>query len=148
MKINISTPLGNYILTEENNKLTSFQPGKKLTQESRSPLLKKASRQIQQYFLGKRTKFSLPLNPQGTKFQRQVWQALATIPFGQTRSYKDIARQILNPRAIRAIGGANGKNPLPIIIPCHRVIRENGELGGYTGGLAKKKRLLKLEGLL
>ena len=91
--------------------------------------------------------FSLPLAPRGTPFQQSVWQALADIPFGELRSYRDIARTIGRPAAVRAVGAANGRNPLPIVVPCHRVIGSNGKLTGFAGGLEAKRRLLVLEGL-
>lgn len=99
------------------------------------------------YFAGNLQCFSLPLNMQGTPFQMAVWQALLNIPYGETISYKTLALNIDNPKAVRAVGSANGKNPLPIIIPCHRVIQSDQTLGGYSGGLTTKVNLLKLEGL-
>lgn len=102
--------------------------------------------QLKEYLAGKRTQFSLPLDYHGTEFQRLVWQALCDIPFGETRSYSDIARSIDKPSAVRAVGGAIGKNPLMIIVPCHRVIGKNGVLTGFRGGLEMKKKLLALEG--
>jgi methylated-DNA-[protein]-cysteine S-methyltransferase len=98
-----------------------------------------------EYFQGTRRRFTVPLDPRGTPFQTAVWQALCTIPFGQTRSYSDIARQIAKPSAVRAVGAAIGANPLMIAVPCHRVIGKNGSLTGYRGGLEMKKRLLHLE---
>jgi methylated-DNA-[protein]-cysteine S-methyltransferase len=97
------------------------------------------------YFAGKLSKFSLPLDFVGTEFQKKVWAALLTIPFGETRSYSDIARQIGNPKAVRAVGAANGKNPISIIAPCHRVIGANGKLTGFAGGLEAKACLLAIE---
>ena len=105
----------------------------------------KARTQLQEYFSAERKVFDLPLDPQGTNFQKQVWQALQQVPFGQTRSYRQIAQMINNPRAVRAVGLANGKNPIPIIIPCHRIIAASGELGGYSAGLWRKEWLLKHE---
>ncbi len=102
-------------------------------------------RQILQYFSGERQEFSLPLFLHGTEFQKQVWQALQKIPFGQVASYKDIAQAIGNPKAFRAVGNANSKNPIPIVIPCHRIIKSNGELGGFTGDIEIKKNLLEFE---
>lgn len=101
--------------------------------------------QLQAYFAGKRKEFDLPLNQQGTDFQQQVWQALLTIPFGQVASYADMAQAINNPKAVRAVGAANGKNPISIIVPCHRVIGANGTLTGYAGGLDRKQWLLQHE---
>ncbi len=104
-----------------------------------------ARKQLEEYFAAERQRFSLPLAPQGTPFQRKVWQALQTIPYGQTVSYKTIAAQINNPKAVRAVGLANGRNPIPIIIPCHRVVAADGSLGGFSSGLWRKEWLLKLE---
>jgi methylated-DNA-[protein]-cysteine S-methyltransferase len=112
-----------------------------------TPLLKKAAAQLREYFGGKRTEFDLPLFYNGTEFQRKVWQALIEIPFGETRSYKEIAEAVGSPRACRAVGMANHRNPLAIFIPCHRVVEHNGGLGGYAGGLEMKQYLLDLETL-
>ena len=108
-------------------------------------VLRETARQLTDYFAGRRTSFSLPLDFQGTDFQKAVWQALLTIPFGETRSYADIARQIGNPRAVRAVGTANGRNPISIVAPCHRVIGTDGKLTGFAGGLDAKALLLGLE---
>ncbi len=108
-------------------------------------LLQKAGNQLIEYFQGKRKVFDLPLKPSGTEFQKKVWKALCSIPYGQTRSYGEIAEQIGNPRACRAIGGANNKNPVMIFIPCHRVIGADGSLVGFGGGLYAKKYMLDLE---
>lgn len=109
------------------------------------PVLAEAERQIQEYFAGERTSFSVPLDFRGTDFQKSVWAALLTIPFGETRSYGEIARQIGRPGASRAVGAANGRNPLSIVAPCHRVIGTNGALTGFAGGLAAKEALLGME---
>lgn len=110
--------------------------------------LDRAKRQLEEYFLGKRKKFRLKFdfNNHGTPFQRQVWQKLEQIPHGETWSYQKLAKSIDRPKAYRAVGSANGRNPLPIVIPCHRVITSDGKIGGYTGGVAIKQRLLRLEG--
>ena len=110
-----------------------------------SQLTTLAAKQLQAYFDGTLQQFSLPLAANGTAFQRQVWQALCTVPFAATCSYADIARQIDNKKAVRAVGAANGRNPIAIIVPCHRVIGANGTLTGYAGGLDKKAWLLKHE---
>lgn len=102
-------------------------------------------RQLREYFAGERDTFDLPLAPEGTEFQQEVWRAVAAIPYGETRSYGEIARRIGKADAVRAVGAANGQNPLPIVIPCHRVIGSDGRLTGYGGGLPLKKRLLELE---
>ncbi len=101
--------------------------------------------QLDAYFAGERRSFELPLAPRGTEFQRKVWRALAAIPYGTTTTYAAIARSIGNVRAVRAVGAANGRNPLSIVVPCHRVIATGGELTGYAGGLARKRSLLALE---
>ncbi|GLS50269.1 methylated-DNA--protein-cysteine methyltransferase [Methylobacterium gnaphalii] len=110
------------------------------------PVLAEAQRQLTEYFAGRLRKFSLALDFQGTPSQQQVWQALLTIPFGETRSYGQIAVQIGQPKAVRAVGAANGKNPISIIAPCHRVIGASGKLTGFAGGLGTKSFLLRLEG--
>ncbi|WP_280768779.1 methylated-DNA--[protein]-cysteine S-methyltransferase [Salipaludibacillus daqingensis] len=109
------------------------------------PLLE-AKRQLSEYFSAERENFDLPLDLIGTKFQKLVWDKVANIPYGVTKSYKQIAAEIGAPKAVRAIGGANNQNPVPIIVPCHRVIGSNGSMVGYGGGLDKKEVLLKLEG--
>ncbi|MBD7909916.1 methylated-DNA--[protein]-cysteine S-methyltransferase [Clostridium cibarium] len=108
-------------------------------------LLKKAVKELNEYFEGKRSSFDLPLEPGGTEFQKKVWEALIEIPCGETRSYGEIAKVIGNEKAARAVGMANNKNPIMIIIPCHRVIGANGSLVGYAGGLNIKEKLLELE---
>ena len=110
-----------------------------------NPILLEAERQLREYFAGSRTRFELPLDPSGTDFQRQVWRELLKIPFGETRSYVEIARRIGSPRAARAVGAANGRNPISIVAPCHRVVGANGALTGFAGGLDAKARLLALE---
>lgn len=107
--------------------------------------LAEAARQLREYFAGSRTRFELPLAPEGTDFDRRTWQALLTIPHGETISYAELARRVGSPGASRAVGRANGRNPLAIVIPCHRVIASDGTLGGYAGGLPMKRKLLDLE---
>ena len=109
------------------------------------PTLVETERQLGEYFAGKRNNFSLRLDMRGTPFQKDVWEALRAIPYGETRSYGQLAKQLGNPRATRAVGAANGRNPLSIIVPCHRVIGSNGQLTGFAGGLNTKAHLLKLE---
>lgn len=109
------------------------------------PILLDAERQLHEYFAAKRTRFELPLEPRGSEFQKKVWRALTQIPFGETRSYLDLARSIGSPRACRAVGAANGKNPLSIVVPCHRVVGADGTLTGFAGGLKAKATLLALE---
>ena len=109
------------------------------------PILLATQKQLSEYFAGTRQRFDLPLDFEGTEFQKRVWQALLDIPFGETRSYRDIAEQVGNIKAVRAVGAANGKNPISIIAPCHRVVGMNGKLVGFAGGLDNKKILLGLE---
>ena len=109
------------------------------------PLLAEAARQLDEYFAGTRATFDLPLHLEGTEFQRRAWLALADIPYGQTTSYAEQARAIGEPGAFRAVGAANGANPLPIVLPCHRVVGADGSLTGFGGGLAVKQELLELE---
>lgn len=117
------------------------------TQEARAAqeILEQAAREIGEYFEGKRRAFTVPTAAAGTPFQQAVWNALKEIPYGETRTYGEIARRIGHPRASRAVGQANNRNPLPIVVPCHRVIGASGALTGYAGGLAVKERLLELE---
>lgn len=109
--------------------------------------LARASAQLEEYFSGRRRRFDLPLKLSGTDFQRQVWETLAEIPYGSTISYAELAAMVGRPAAFRAVGQANGANPLPIVLPCHRVVASGGRIGGYGGGLEMKRRLLALEGL-
>lgn len=116
-----------------------------LVEQADHPVLLETQKQLTEYFAGKRQQFNLPLDFAGTEFQHKVWQALLSIPFGETRSYRDIAEQIGNVKAVRAVGAANGKNPISIIAPCHRVVGTNGKLVGFAGGLDNKDILLRLE---
>jgi methylated-DNA-[protein]-cysteine S-methyltransferase len=113
--------------------------------ESRRGVVGDALAQLREYFAGRRKEFDLPLDPAGTPFQQSVWRRLRDIPYGQTISYGELARRVGNPNASRAVGAANGHNPIPIVIPCHRVIGANGSLTGFGGGLPIKKKLLALE---
>ena len=117
-----------------------------LVEDSDNGLLKEAEKQLNAYFKGELKKFTIPLDFKGTDFQKSVWTALLSIPFGETRSYVQIARQIGKPEASRAVGAANGRNPISIIAPCHRVLGSNGRLTGFAAGLEAKDELLKLEG--
>lgn len=110
-----------------------------------NPVLEKTRQQLQEYFSGQRQDFDLPLKPQGTEFQQQVWKALQKVGYGVIASYQEIASRIGKPKAVRAVGAANGRNPIPIVIPCHRIIGSNGKLTGYAGGLDIKEKLLRLE---
>jgi methylated-DNA-[protein]-cysteine S-methyltransferase len=117
------------------------------TESYTHPVLLETERQLTEYFAGKRTSFSLALDPVGTEFQQQVWNILSTIPYGKTITYLDIAKQLNNVKAVRAVGAANGRNPISIVVPCHRVIGSSGELTGFAGGLEAKAALLSLEGV-
>lgn len=148
------SPVGQLTLVARNGKLSAIlweteranrvRLGE-LHQADDSPVLLEAERQLREYFTGTRDQFDLELDFDGTDFQKQVWQALLTIPFGETRSYSQIAQQIGNPKAVRAVGAANGRNPISIIAPCHRVIGASGGLTGFAGGLEAKQYLLALE---
>ena len=116
-------------------------------EQGRTPLTCEAFRQLECYLTGELTAFSLPLMPAGTPFMQRVWQELQRVPYGRTASYRDIATALGNPRAARAVGRANNRNPIPIFIPCHRIIGSSGKLVGYGGGLELKQRLLELEGV-
>jgi len=111
-------------------------------------VLDEARRQLRAYFEGRRQRFTLPLAPQGTPFQQRVWRELQEIPWGTTTTYREIAERLGQPAAVRAVGHANGRNPIAIVIPCHRVVGANGRLTGYAGGIATKRRLLQHEGAL
>jgi methylated-DNA-[protein]-cysteine S-methyltransferase len=152
----LETPLGDLVITASEAGLTGvWFPGPELPafqpdggRGSASSALARAREQLAEYFAGSRTAFDLPLAPAGTAFQRRVWDALRTIPYGATLSYSELARRLGDPRATRAVGAANGKNPIPIIVPCHRVIGARGALTGFGGGLERKRWLLEHEGAL
>lgn len=140
------TAMGTITIGEKDDKIFRIGFGENPCGENKeTALIREAFCQLQEYFAGKRQKFELPLEPEGTKFQREVWDVLRTIPYGEVRTYGQIAAQMGNPKAVRAVGMANHNNPIAIIIPCHRVIGSNGKLTGYAGGLDKKEWLLKLE---
>lgn len=142
------TDIGEIGITENGTAITHIYFGENTSKDINlieTPLLKEAYKQLKEYFSGKRKVFQLPLAPKGTDFQEKVWKALQEIPYGRTYSYKDIAIKIGNINACRAVGMANNRNPIPIIIPCHRVIGTNGKLVGYGGGLKIKEMLLKIE---
>ena len=141
-------PIGTLGIAESGGAISRIGFGKENPHnytEKETPLIKKAASQLDEYFAKKRIEFDLPLNYPGTDFQRSVWEALLAIPYGETRSYKDIAESVSSPRACRAVGMANHRNPLAIFIPCHRVVEHSGGLGGYAGGLDTKRYLLELE---
>ena len=149
----VDTPLGRLLLGWETGGLTRvnfnegthpYRPDPSWQYAEESGF--EAAEQFRDYFRGQRRSFDLPLAPRGTDFQRSVWQALTAIPYGETVSYGDIARAIGRPKAVRAVGAANGRNPLPVVVPCHRVIGSDGKLTGYTGGMHIKEFLLGLEG--
>ncbi|WP_099098819.1 methylated-DNA--[protein]-cysteine S-methyltransferase [Aquimarina aggregata] len=145
----IETPLGTAIISGDENGITSVsvtkEPKTKPSQDNIPVYLKEAVLQLKEYFNGERDVFDLKLNPSGTEFQKKVWDELLKIPFGKTVSYLDIAKRLGDPKCIRAAATANGKNPLWIVIPCHRVIGSDGSLTGYAGGLWRKKWLLDHE---
>jgi len=152
----IDSPVGELTLVARGSKLAAVlweleKPNRvklgNMEHNHQLPILCEAEHQLAEYFANKRVKFELELDFAGTDFQKKVWQALLTIPFGETRSYSDIARQIGNAKAVRAVGAAIGKNPISIIAPCHRVIGMNGTLTGFAGGLEAKRILLKLEAI-
>lgn len=152
----VDSPLGRLLLVADAHGLRGIeyeQPRHPLARgddwrEGDSGVLRATRAQLTQYFRGERRAFELPLAPQGTAFQRSVWQALLGVDYGSTASYADIARRLGVPNATRAVGAANGRNPISIVIPCHRVIGADGSLTGYGGGLQRKRALLALEGAL
>lgn len=150
--MHIDSPFGALTLIEEDGKLKKLFFGAHALEPSEefleTPLLAEAKKQLNGYFNGRRHYFDLPLNPEGTPFQLRVWRALLDIPYGETRSYKDVAIAVGSSKGFRAVGMANNKNPISIIIPCHRVIGSGGHMVGYGGGIDLKERLLKLEGVL
>lgn len=140
------SPIAYIVITEENGKLTGLSLSNKPTSENiETPLLLSAKKQIEDYFSGKLKHFDCEIKTKGTEFQKQVWKELLNIPFGETTTYKKVAENIGKPKAIRAVANAIGKNPISIIIPCHRVIGSDGSLTGYYYGLKIKKFLLDLE---
>lgn len=147
--IPFESPFGTLYIVEENEAITKLHlpadPFSPREAPRETPLLKRAARELSEYFAGARREFDLPLRPEGTPFQRTVWASLLDIPYGETRSYGDVARAIAKPNAARAVGQANHNNPIAILIPCHRVIGQNGALTGYGGGIAIKRALLGIE---
>lgn len=144
------SPIGEiYILANENS-IIGISIDSKFSEESvniENDVIKQCKKELNEYFNGKRNFFQVPIYYEGTIFQKKVWEELLKIPYGKVKSYKDIAESIGNPKAVRAVGGANKKNPIPLIIPCHRVIKSDGKLGGYMGIRTDiKEYLLKLEG--
>lgn len=149
--LTITSPIGPITLEAENTQVTAItiggtaRPGSATSKNA--AILREASTQLSEYFAGSRTSFDLPLNPRGTVFQREVWRALARVNYGQSVTYAELGRLSGHPRSARAVGGAVGANPLPIVIPCHRVVGADGSLTGYSGGggLDTKRRLLAIE---
>lgn len=141
----IASPVGKLTLVQEGEALTGLFFHSRELGQAETPLLLRAEQELNEYFQGSRREFDLPLAPKGTEFQRRVWQALCTIPYGETRSYQDLAILSGCPKGYRAVGMANNRNPISILIPCHRVIGKDGSLTGYGGGLETKAFLLKLE---
>jgi len=143
----MNSPMGKVTVTADHQGVTSVAFGVAQRAEQPSDVTNSAVSQLTSYFAGSLKHFDLPLSQQGTAFQKQVWSALCEISYGQTASYSDIANRINNPKAVRAVGMANGRNPIAIIVPCHRIIGANGTLTGYAGGIDKKHALLQLEGI-
>ncbi len=143
----IQTPLGSARIKGDEDGIQSIEVLDESTEETTNfpEALKEAATQLEEYFQGSRTRFSFKLNPSGTDFQKKVWQALLEIPYGRTLSYLELAKRLGDAKAIRAVAAANGKNPIWIAIPCHRVIGSDGSLTGYAGGLHRKKWLLNHE---
>lgn len=143
------SPVGTLAVAEDGTGITDiFVKGEAAGKDfaaNETPLLKEAAKQLREYFSGQRKEFDLPLSLHGTPFQLSDWKALQNIPYGETRSYKQIAEQVGSPKAFRAVGMANHNNPVMIVVPCHRVIGHNGTMVGYGGGLAMKRYLLELE---
>ena len=149
----LDTPIGTLRLVSNGSHLTAIEfPGRHNVAADDSQytdnVLSDCAEQLAEYFDGKRSHFDLPLDAGGTAFQQTVWSALIAIPYGELRSYSDIANAIGKPKAVRAVGAANGRNPIPIVVPCHRVIGSDGSLTGFAGGLPMKTKLLTLEGSL
>ncbi|KFN38748.1 MAG: cysteine methyltransferase [Sulfuricurvum sp. MLSB] len=143
----LHTPIGTMIATADAHGITSldFTDETLRNADSEHPLLLRLEEELREYFEGKRKTFTLPLNPRGTPFQKAVWETLRTIPYGETISYAQEAERFGNPKAVRAVANANGRNPIAILIPCHRVIASGGGIGGYSGGIWRKEFLLGLE---
>ena len=148
----MNSPVGKIEIIEENEKIVELNIYNEEKNEKKNNIIEKdtkllleVEKQLKEYFEGKRIKFEIPLNPKGTEFMKKVWKELLNIPYGETRTYKEIAEKIGNSKASRAVGMANNKNPIPIIIPCHRVIGSNNKLVGYALGLDMKQYLLDLE---
>ena len=150
--LQLETPVGPVTVTASDDAVTGLRFGPEspegaqpCREEEAGPLLRETARQLREYFAGERRTFTLPLAPHGSEFQKEVWAALRTIPYGETRTYKQIAEQIGHNLAFRAVGMANNRNPIGILIPCHRVIGYDGKMTGYAAGIGIKEQLLALE---
>ncbi len=149
----VDSPVGKLRLSASNKGLIAIDVKAKYSKEATKPdgraqeILAETRKQLEQYFAGDRKKFTIPLDLHGTPFQVHAWKTLTRIPYGKTISYGEQARAMRKGKAFRAVGSANGKNPIPIVVPCHRVIASNGGLGGYSLGLKMKRQLMKLEGI-
>ena len=143
----MNVPIGRITLCQDDHGICALIFGGRSGRMDETDLLLQAEHELEEYFAGRRRAFSVPLSMHGTDFQMRVWQALREIPWGETASYGEIARRIGKPKACRAVGMANHANPLPVFIPCHRVVGANGKLSGYAGGLEIKTKLLETEGL-
>ncbi len=152
--LRFATPLGTMLALAEDELLTAvdfedarYAPARDAAWRDGSDVavLRACERELAEYFAGQRARFTLPLAPRGTPFQRRVWQEIAAIPFGATRTYSELAARCASPAAVRAAGAATGRNPFAIVVPCHRVVGRDGSLTGYAGGLERKARLLALE---
>ncbi len=141
----IEAPIGPLTIVANGRAIACIRFGKEPAVGPKTPVLRQAERELAEYFAGRRKRFTFPVEHSGTELQEKVWKTLAKIPFGETRSYADIAREIGSPRAVRAVGAANGKNPIAIVLACHRVIGSDGTLTGYGGGLPIKRWLLEHE---
>ena len=147
-----ASPIGDLTIYADDTHITGLYfedpkyPPREEAREGSNKVVTEARRQLDKYFAGKLREFDLPLKPEGTDFQLKVWKKLSTIPYGVTWSYGDLAKKLGAPQASRAVGAANGRNPIPVIVPCHRVIGANGTLTGFGGGIPRKKFLLELEG--
>ena len=154
-KMSMKTPIGNLILVATDRKLSLIHFDNQHANnkfklpdgliEKKNSILEETKKQLKEYFNGERKSFDLPLEWRGTKFQNAVWKALTKIKYGDTKSYSDLAEKVGSPKAVRAVGMTNGRNPVPIVVPCHRVIGKNGTLTGFAGGLEVKEFLLRLE---
>ena len=143
----VETAVGPLAVTATNHAVTEIKLKKQTRRKPESAFEKRVARELAEYADGKREAFTFPIDPGGTAFDGLVWNALRRIPYGKTATYGQIARRIGKPSGARAVGAANGRNPIPIVVPCHRVVASGGKLGGYGGGLALKRRLLELEKL-